>query len=77
MRNTFARPIVLAATLVVTAVALSACVTGGYDPYPRHGYNDRYDQRWDGRRDWNDRDGRRDWVDRDGDGRRDWWEQRR
>ena len=74
MRSTLARTLAIATTLIVAGVGLSACVTEGYDPYPRYGYNDRYDHRWDGRRDWHDRRG---WVDRDGDGRRDWWEYRR
>jgi hypothetical protein len=70
MRSSLARTLAIATTLVVAAIGLSACVTHAYDPYPRYGYNDRHDHRWDGRRD-------RGWVDRDGDGRRDWWENRR
>ena len=73
MRSNLTRAITVAATLIVAGVGLSGCVTEGYDPYPRYGYNDRYDHRWDGRR-WDDHRG---WVDRDGDGRRDWWENRR
>ena len=80
MRSNLTRAIAVAATLIVPRIRLSACVNEGYgyDPYPRYGYNDRYDHRWDGRR-WDDHrgDDHRGWVDRNGDGRRDWWEGRR
>lgn len=76
MRSNFTRTIAMAGTLVIAAVGLSACVTHDHDSWHRHGYYDRHDHRWDGRRDWGDhrRDGR--WWDRDRDGRRDWWERR-
>lgn len=69
MRINLSRSIVAAATLIVAGVGLSACVSESYNPYPpRYGSYDRHDHRGDDRRGW---------VDRDGDGRRDWWEQRR
>jgi hypothetical protein len=69
MRSNLIRTLVIGATLAVSIVGLSACVTG-YDPYYRDGgYYDHsgYDHH-DYRRD--DRGGG--WFDRDGDGHNDY-----
>jgi hypothetical protein len=79
MRSNLTRTLAIASTLVVAGLGLSACVSDGYDPYPRTGYYSGGGGIYDGyayRRDHDRRWDQRRWADRNHNGRPDWYDRR-